>query len=101
MNGEQLAHALGGGRERRVGKSWRVPCPVPSHEDQHPSFDVADKNNRVVFVCRAGCAQDEVLDELRARSLWPARGEQTSRKAKPAFRWEDDVLPRRKIRLAV
>ncbi len=91
LSAEELARELGRGAERRVGRSWRAPCPA--HEDRHPSLDLTDKNGLTLVVCRAGCAQSAVLDALRARGLWrPA-----SAPRRPAFRWENHLLPERTI----
>jgi hypothetical protein len=38
--------------------------------DTRPSLHIADKGTLVVFVCRAGCAQREVIAALEQRGLW-------------------------------
>lgn len=65
---EQLARALG--PARWTGNSWRTRCP--SHPDKHPSLDVAEKNGKILFVCRAGCPQAQILEALREHNLWSA-----------------------------
>jgi hypothetical protein len=67
---------LGG---RRYGRGWRAPCPA--HADQHPSLDIEDRDGRVLFICRAGCEQAEVLRALRALELWPDQTPQSSPRA--------------------
>jgi hypothetical protein len=70
MNAEELTNALGGRWNSRTGTGI-ARCPVPSHQDRHPSFNIAQKNGTVVFVCRSlRCGQDEVIDALRERNLW-------------------------------
>lgn len=63
-----LATALGG---RKNGVGWRACCPA--HDDKSPSLDITEKNGMVLFVCRAGCSQDAVLDALRGRGLWDTK----------------------------
>lgn len=44
----------------------------PAHEDQTPSLSVNEgADGKVLFNCQAGCPQDRVLEELKARDLWP------------------------------
>ena len=50
-----------------------VHCP--SHEDKNPSLSI-DRNpqsNTPLVCCHAGCASDQVIEELKQRDLWPAR----------------------------
>jgi hypothetical protein len=72
MNAADIATALGTARPPRQtvrGLTWRVRCP--SHDDRHPSLDVTETpDGRALFICRAGCAQTEVIDALRERGLW-------------------------------
>lgn len=49
----------------------------PSHADSSPSFDVSVKDGKLLVHCWAGCPQDDVLADLRARGLWPGRSEPT------------------------
>jgi hypothetical protein len=60
-----IAAALGG---RKNGAGWRARCPA--HEDKSPSLDITEKNGLTLFICRAGCTQDSVLDALKVRGLW-------------------------------
>jgi hypothetical protein len=34
-------------------------------------LDIAQKNDRTVFICRAGCEQEAVLEAMRAQGHWP------------------------------
>jgi hypothetical protein len=65
---EELAASLGG---LRNGRGWKCRCPA--HNDRNPSLDIDDKNGRTVFVCRAGCDQQSVMDALRRDGHWPDR----------------------------
>ena len=53
------------------GRTYVCPCPVPGHLDKHPSFYIAERGGKVVFICRSGCGQDAVLAALKGRGLWP------------------------------
>ncbi len=61
----------------------RCPCRrpggtvhCPSHDDQRPSLRVTERDNTLLMHCFARCAQEAVIDALRARGLWPARDAQ-------------------------
>jgi hypothetical protein len=70
VTAESLARSLGGRRNGHGG--WRAKCP--SHNDNDPSFDITTgESGKVVFICRAGCTNDQVLDALKRRGLWPER----------------------------
>jgi hypothetical protein len=72
MNAEELTNSLEGRWNNRT-ETGIARCPVPSHQDRHPSFSIAQKNGIVVFVCRSlGCSQSEVIEALRERGLWAA-----------------------------
>jgi hypothetical protein len=66
MTADELAHALG--KARRHGQGWQCLCPA--HDDHEPSLSIACKDGKPLFVCRAGCDQDEVVSALRSRGLW-------------------------------
>ena len=57
MNAREMAAALEG---KRKGGSWRCRCPVHGGR----SLIVTDRRGRVLFNCRGGCAQSEVLAAL-------------------------------------
>lgn len=67
---KELTEKLGGewNAHRRSGK-----CVCPAHKDNDPSLDITEKGGRTLVICRAGCSQDAVFDELRGRGRWPAR----------------------------
>src|SRR5215469_7436838 len=88
LSAEELASALGA---RRYGKNWRGPCPSPTHDDRNPSLDITQAGDRVLFICRAGCSQTEVIQALRSRGLWARRGESVSRR--PRFTWTRHLDP--------
>jgi hypothetical protein len=66
----ELAQAIDQEKMRPYGGGWMVRCPA--HNDNKPSLKIDDKNGKVLVHCFAGCTQDEVLDELKARDLWKA-----------------------------
>jgi len=57
-------------KNRRNGKGWVACCPA--HADKHPSLSIDEgRDGKVLLHCHAGCTQDEVIDALRDRGLWP------------------------------
>lgn len=67
MNTEQLAAALSA---RKTGPStWAAKCVV--HDDRTPSLTISESATGQTLVhCHAGCDQDAVIGELKARGLW-------------------------------
>ena len=67
---KELTEALAGewNAHRRSGS-----CLCPAHTDADPSLDITAKGGRTLVICRAGCSQDAVFDELRGRGHWPER----------------------------
>jgi hypothetical protein len=68
MTAAELAHHLGG---RKSGRSWSCRCPVPEHRDRNPSFSISEGDDGRILVHCFVCSQDQVIDALRARGLWP------------------------------
>ncbi len=66
MNAESIAHALGG---RKSGAGWMARCPA--HEDHSPSLSIRETDGKLLVHCHASCAQQAVIEALRARGLWP------------------------------
>jgi phage/plasmid primase-like uncharacterized protein len=67
MSAKDVAHLLGGHKQ---GRLWLCPCPVPTHGkgrgDRNPSLLVSDdRDGRVRFSCRAGCASRDVAEVIR------------------------------------
>lgn len=60
----QIVEALG-------GRGDKARCPA--HDDRNASLHVTQRGDRVLVKCFAGCAQDDLLDALRTRGLWPER----------------------------
>src|SRR5262245_23694279 len=64
---ERVADGLGG---RRTGAN-KYLCRCPAHDDRTPSLSVTEApDGKVLVHCHAGCAQQEVIEELRGRGLW-------------------------------
>jgi hypothetical protein len=80
-NAQMIAAALGG---RPAGdRRWKSSCPA--HEDEHPSLAIAEgESGKVLLKCWAGCTQEEVLQALRGRGLWPKRSDSPSIQRTPA-----------------
>lgn len=70
---EAIADALAGDRKpKRTSTGWLTFCPV--HDDKNPSLSVSEGEGGGILVhCFGGCAQKVVVDELKARNLWPSR----------------------------
>jgi hypothetical protein len=68
---ERLLAALekNGATIKNAPHGWLATCPVPSHEDRHPSFHVEEGNGLVLYRCRSGCDQAVVTDALKALGL--------------------------------
>ena len=64
ISAEEIARTLGG---RKVGQDWMARCPA--HRDKNPSLAIAQRGDRVLVYCHAGCAQRAVIAALRRRTL--------------------------------
>lgn len=42
----------------------------PAHPDAHPSLDVTDRDGLCLFICRAGCTQQAVIQGFRNLGIW-------------------------------
>jgi hypothetical protein len=47
--------------------NWTALCPA--HSDHSPSLDIKDSGGTALFVCRAGCDQTLLADEIKSRIL--------------------------------
>ena len=66
MIARELAVAL---NAKRVGRAWLARCPA--HSDRTPSLSITHGHaGKVLVHCFAGCAQADVVAELRRRGLW-------------------------------
>jgi hypothetical protein len=83
---ETLTVALGGHWNGRTGTGLSH-CPNPNHADRHPSFSVADKGGRTMFICRSGCSQSEILSALRNLNLWHASRTDAGTTSREPFDW--------------
>ena len=72
MSARDIALALHG---RPCGDEWIARCPVPGHGqgrgDKNPSLSIRDDNGTTLFHCHGGCSQEQVINALKARHLWP------------------------------
>src|SRR5262249_28379530 len=64
MTALDLAECLGAWR--KVGARYLVHCP--GHDDGHPSLELADGHTGIIMICRAGCAQNRVVDLVCAQA---------------------------------
>lgn len=69
MDARELTERLGG-RWHNSSQQGSARCPV--HNDQHPSLSIGDGNDGKLLVkCHTGCSQASLVEELKARNLWP------------------------------
>ncbi len=68
MTAESIARELHG---RRSGAGW--VCRCPAHEDRSPSLSIREVDGKVLVHCFTGCPQENVIEALRSRGLWPER----------------------------
>lgn len=72
---ENFAHAIAitfNTRPRRVGREWRVPCPVHEADGgvHKPSLAIwAKPSDRYAFKCMTGCSRESVRAALRERGI--------------------------------
>jgi rhodanese-related sulfurtransferase len=73
LTAAEIAHAL---RGRPSGKRWMVRCPA--HQDKTPSCSVSeDASGKILVHCFSGCRQQDVVDALRQKGLWPEKQERS------------------------
>ena len=66
---ESIARHLGGAS--KSGDNWSCRCPA--HDDRRASLSITEKQDGKLLVhCHAGCDQALVINELKARNLWPS-----------------------------
>jgi hypothetical protein len=69
--------------QRRHGP---LHCPVPSHGqgrgDRSPSLGVTERDGRLLVHCYSGCPQQDLIETLERRGLWPRRGQAARRPAR-------------------
>ena len=68
----EIVDALDG---RKEGNGYRCRCPVHGGK----SLIVTDRDGKILFHCKQGCEQVEVIAALRERGLWPAGGADNGR----------------------
>lgn len=72
ITAKEIAHALSGGKETRLSDNG-YKCRCPTHDDKSSSLTVRDKSGKILIQCHAGCSNDTVIKELKARDLWPSK----------------------------
>lgn len=73
---EDLARALGNGRESKVADGWVTTCPA--HDDGKASLSLRSPHGKILFKCHAGCTQEAVREALVSMGLWEKRAPQES-----------------------
>lgn len=87
LSAEEIARALGG---RRTPTGWLCRCPA--HADRRPSLAIIERNGKALLHCHADCKQNEVIDALRRRGLWPDAPQRGGTVFRPTSRQEADYL---------
>ena len=76
---------------KREGKGWIAHCPA--HDDRNPSLSLTDAVGKLLIHCFAGCSQQDVIQALVGRGLWPGHGVPHGRPAayqgEPVLTWCD------------
>lgn len=65
---EDIAKALGNGRESKVADGWITRCPA--HDDGKASLSIRSPHGKILFKCHAGCSQTDVMQRLVELDLW-------------------------------
>ena len=75
FSAETVASSLEKKKRSGIG-SWSACCP--SHPEKNPSFSISDnpQGGLPLLFCHAGCSQDEVINALRSKGLWPQINDQ-------------------------
>ncbi len=68
---EDIARALGNGKESKVADGWITRCPA--HDDGKASLSIRSPHGKILFKCHAGCSQQEVMKALQDMDLWPKK----------------------------
>lgn len=68
---EDIAKALGNGKESKVADGWITRCPA--HDDGKASLSIRSPHGKILFKCHAGCSQQEVMKALQEQDLWPKK----------------------------
>ena len=71
LSPEAIARALGNGKESKVADGWVTTCPA--HNDGKASLSIRAPHGKILFKCHAGCTQQQVMDSLVERDLWPKK----------------------------
>jgi len=71
---------------RRVGQNVIALCPA--HDDHNRSLHLRLKNGKLVFICRAGCTQAEVIARFRAMGIWPPEGQPRKAPVPTHIKWQ-------------
>ena len=53
---------------KRSSKGYEALCPC--HPDHNPSLDLEVKDGKVLFICRIGCAQSDLVAFFRSKGLF-------------------------------
>jgi putative DNA primase/helicase len=70
MDAQSISKALPGSRAVQGGFVARCPA----HEDKSPSLSISDgEGGKILVHCHAGCSQQDVVNALKSRGLWPEK----------------------------
>ena len=65
---------------KQVGQQYMARCVA--HIDDTPSLSITERDGRAPLYCFGGCEQDDVIDELTRRELWPVETAQSKSRQK-------------------
>lgn len=68
---DEIARALGRGKEKKVADGWVTTCPA--HDDGKASLSIRAPHGKILFKCHAGCSQQAVMEALINEGLWEKR----------------------------
>jgi putative DNA primase/helicase len=71
------------------GRGKMAKCPA--HADEKPSLSVTERHGRLLVHCHAGCAQDAVIEALKALKLWSETEERTAPRLVAEYDYTDEA----------
>jgi DNA primase len=86
ITAKEIARALPKWRTRGAG--YTACCPA--HQDNDPSLSITERDGKPLVHCHAGCAQEAVINALKALGLWPERENQSDADFEAIYNYTDE-----------